>query len=128
VIHPVSLRDQTSIITFLIGDIYEGQGMTIDPNGQHQLEDKGEVIFKNGAVYKGQWLGDMKHGYGVQVWPDGARYEGYWRFNKACGKGKFWHVDGDVFEGEWNDDKANGYGVYVHMNGARYEGYWKDDL
>ena len=44
--------------------------MTIDPNGQ--LEDKGEVIFKNGAVYKGQWLGDMKHGYGVQVWPDGA--------------------------------------------------------
>jgi len=73
-------------------------------------------------------MGDMKHGYGVQVWQDGARYEGYWKHNKACGKGKFWHVDGDVFEGEWKDDKANGYGVYVHMNGARYEGYWKDDL
>ena len=62
------------------------------------------------------------------MWPDGARYEGFWRYNKACGKGKFWHVDGDVFEGEWQDDKANGYGVYVHMNGARYEGYWKDDF
>ena len=46
--------------------------MTIDPNGQHALEDKGEVIFKNGAVYKGQRLGDIKHGYDVQVWPDGA--------------------------------------------------------
>jgi len=44
-----------------IGDVYEG---SYDPNGQ-QLEDKGEVVFKNGAVYKGQWLGDMKHGYGV---------------------------------------------------------------
>ena len=49
----------------------------------------------------------MKHGYGVQVWKDGAKYEGNWRFNKACGHGKFWHVDGDVFEGEWLDDKAN---------------------
>ena len=41
----------------------------------------------------------MKHGYGVQVWKDGAKYEGNWRLNKACGHGKFWHVDGDVFEG-----------------------------
>jgi hypothetical protein len=30
-----------------------------------QLEERGEVVFKNGAVYKGYWLGDMKHGYGV---------------------------------------------------------------
>ena len=64
-----------------------------------QLEERSEVVFKNGAIYKGQWLGNMKHGYGIQVWPDGARYEGYWKANKACGKGKFWHVDGDVFEG-----------------------------
>ena len=92
------------------------------------IEERSDVVFKNGAVYKGQWLGNMKHGFGVQVWPDGARYEGFWKYNKACGRGKFWHVDGDVFEGEWLDDKANGYGVYVHMNGARYEGYWEQDL
>ena len=79
-----------------------------------QLEERPEVHFKNGATYVGQWLGNLKHGYGVQVWKDGAKYEGNWRFNKACGNGKFWHVDGDVFEGEWLDDKANGYGVYVH--------------
>lgn len=82
----------------MIGDKYEGNGARSD---EGQLEERGEIVFKNGAVYQGQWLGDMKHGYGVQVWPDGARYEGYWRYNKACGKGKFWHVDGDVFEGEW---------------------------
>lgn len=29
-----------------------------------QLEDRGEVHFKNGATYIGQWLGNMKHGYG----------------------------------------------------------------
>ena len=60
--------------------------------------------------------------------PDGARYEGDWKENKACGNGKFWHVDGDVFEGEWKDDKANGFGKYTHVNGAKYEGNWKDDL
>jgi len=64
-----------------------------------QLDEKKEVVFKNGAVYTGQWLGSEKHGFGVQVWPDGARYEGQWEHNKAHGKGKFWHVDGDVFEG-----------------------------
>jgi len=70
----------------------------------------------------------MRHGPGTQVWPDGAKYEGEWRFNKANGKGKFWHADGDVYEGAWEDDKANGYGVYVHVNGAKYEGYWRNDL
>jgi hypothetical protein len=30
-----------------------------------KLEERGEIVFKNGAVYSGQWLGDMKHGYGV---------------------------------------------------------------
>ena len=50
----------------------------------------------------------MRHGPGTQVWPDGAKYEGEWKFNKANGKGKFWHADGDVYEGDWEDDKANG--------------------
>ena len=41
----------------------------------------------------------MRHGYGVQVWPDGAKYEGMWEDGKATGKGKFVHVDGDVYDG-----------------------------
>lgn len=96
----------------------------------------------------------MRDGYGIQSWPDGAKYEGDWLNNKAHGKGKFYHVDGDVFEGEWEYDKvntiyyltqiyiiikvvvdidinylqANGFGKYLHVNGAKYEGNWKDDL
>jgi len=79
-------------------------------------EEKEEVTLANGAVYKGlslmqqatigQWKGTMRHGYGVQVWPDGARYEGYWKANKAHGKGKFYHVEGDVYEGDWLEDKV----------------------
>ena len=47
----------------------------------------------------GQWKDEMRHGYGSQTWPDGAKYEGYWKDNKTCGKGKFWHANGDFFEG-----------------------------
>ena len=32
-----------------------------------------QVAFENGAVYTGEWLGDARDGYGVQVWDDGAR-------------------------------------------------------
>lgn len=32
--------------------------------------------FKSGAVYDGEWKGSMRDGYGVQTWPDGAKYEG----------------------------------------------------
>lgn len=53
-----------NILDNIIGEIYEGQFVNGDVQNL-QLEEKGEVIFKNGAVYKGQWLGDMKHGYGV---------------------------------------------------------------
>ena len=80
------------------------------------------------------WVGKWRDGYGVQVWPDGAHYQGYWKDDKACGKGIFKHADGDtcttwitVDDGEWFNDKAHGYGVYIHANGSKYEGYWEND-
>ena len=48
----------------------------------------------------------VRHGKGVQIWPDGARYEGDWTDDKASGYGRFEHVDGDIYEGQWKDDKA----------------------
>lgn len=35
----------------------EGIGLNDDETQTQHVEDRGEVIFKNGAVYKGQWLG-----------------------------------------------------------------------
>ena len=39
---------------------------------------------------------EIRDGRGIKIWLDGARYEGYWRTNKASGKGRFIHADGDV--------------------------------
>ncbi|CAG9318571.1 unnamed protein product [Blepharisma stoltei] len=88
----------------------------------------GPVEMENGAIYIGEWNNNyQRHGFGVQLWNDGSRYDGFWLNDKANLKGRLIHGDGDVYEGEWKDDKAHGFGVYVYMDGARYEGYWKDD-
>lgn len=65
------------------------------------LEFREEVVYPDGAVYKGQLkVGtNTRHGFGIQVWPDGAKYEGNWRENVASGRGKFYHIDGDVYDG-----------------------------
>ena len=85
-------------------------------------------VLENGAVYHGEWLVtganevSTKDRRGVQIWPDGSRYDGFWRDGMANGQGRLVHAEGDVYEGEWTDDKANGFGVYTHFNGSRYEG------
>jgi hypothetical protein len=66
-------------------------------NGNSEIKERREAFhFKSGAVYEGEWKGNMREGVGVQEWPDKARYDGEWKDNKANGKGKFWHVDGDI--------------------------------
>ena len=73
-------------------------------------------------------LNGERHGYGTQVWPDGATYIGEWSRNMAEGNGKFIHINGDIYEGQWKADKANGHGVCQHVDRAKYEGEWVDDL
>lgn len=38
---------------------------------------RGPYELDNGSVYQGQWSRDgLRHGRGIQVWPDGAKFEG----------------------------------------------------
>ena len=41
----------------------------------------------------------IRHGYGVQTWTDGKRYEGYWLDDKMDGWGRMKYSDGDIYEG-----------------------------
>jgi hypothetical protein len=41
-----------------------------------ELEKRAPYKFKSGAIYEGQWRGNVREGYGVQTWQDGAKYEG----------------------------------------------------
>lgn len=41
-----------------------------------RCEKRAPHQFESGATYEGEWLDNMRHGNGVQIWPDGARYDG----------------------------------------------------
>jgi len=94
-----------------------------------QREKRTAIVLANQARYEGEWLvgTDIRQGKGMQVWPDGSMYEGYWKDSKANNKGRLIHADGDVYDGYWQDDKAHGYGVYSHLDGAKYQGDWRED-
>ena len=98
------------------------------------LKDGIKVILKplqfdeDGACYSGEWDEEgNKHGRGIQLWPDGSKYYGYWIKNKVNKRGKLVHIEGDVYEGEWVDFKAEGFGIYTTLNGTKYEGDWVAD-
>ncbi|CDW80566.1 UNKNOWN [Stylonychia lemnae] len=89
-----------------------------------------EYTYKcSGALYKGEWKGGFRDGYGIIRWPDGAQYDGEWQDNRAHGYGKFVHAIGDIYEGQWKRDKACGKGIYNSVNsGGTYNGEWQNDL
>ena len=41
----------------------------------------------------------VKQGFGVQIWKDGAKFTGFFINNKANGMGRFKHIDGDDYAG-----------------------------
>ena len=43
---------------------------------------KQTIRYPNGNIYEGDVLDGKKHGYGVFVFSNGQRYEGYWVNNK----------------------------------------------
>ena len=87
------------------------------------------MCLDNGAAYEGEWdvIANKRDGYGIQITPDGAKYEGYWKEDKTNGKGRMIFFDGNVYEGDWANGKANGDGIFLHYDGSKYEGNWVND-
>jgi hypothetical protein len=61
----------------------------------------------------------------VESWPDGARYEGYYKDGKKHGKGKFFWSDGSYYDGDFENNNIHGKGVYIWSDGRKYDGSWK---
>lgn len=62
---------------------------------------KPEFVSRTGSIYKGEWIGGFRHGYGIMMWPNHCRYEGYWSYGVPYGEGKFVYGSGIEFSGEW---------------------------
>ena len=98
------------------------------PGLKDELGVKKRPIMSSTGVYTGDINAlNQYHGFGVFVWKDGSKYDGFWHNGKACGRGRLINADGGVYEGDWLDDKANGAGKYIYKDGSVYEGEWAND-
>jgi hypothetical protein len=80
----------------------------------------------NGSTYSGDFLDNLKHGYGHEITNDHI-YEGYFKNDKKEGDGKLTYKNTpDCYEGDFKDNLINGTGIYKWANGDIFHGTFKD--
>ena len=72
-------------------------------------------------------MNDLKDGKGNLTYKNGDNYYGEFKDDKRNGKGKLKYTNGDYYVGEFKDDKKEGSGTYFYKDGDYYEGDFKDD-
>ncbi|KAH3759894.1 morn repeat protein [Pelomyxa schiedti] len=97
----------------LVEDQRHGKGIYVAPYCQ--------------LTYIGSWVRDKKDGWGVTIWPQGKRHEGYYQDNMRNGNGKFTWPNGHKYEGNFKDDKRHGKGVFTFTDGSQWEGEFQEN-
>ena len=86
------------------------------------VEGKGILKGNKGNIYMGDFVNSKRHGKGV-LDTHTIHYEGEFKNDKLCGKGKIvFKNEGHVFEGEFDNNEINGYGTFKWKNGDSYTG------
>ncbi len=71
--------------------------------------------------------GNCDDGYGVYLYSNGERYEGFWNNGKHNGFGAYTMPTGDTYVGQFLDGAYNGRGTYSWAdNGNKYIGHWQN--
>lgn len=60
--------------------------------------------FKKDVLYFGNFKSDLKHGIGIEHYPDGSFYKGYFSRNKKSGKGIYKETKVISYEVEYEED------------------------
>lgn len=94
------------------------------------------MYYKNGDVFKGNWIDNKKNGYGVMTYSNNDqtrnKYEGYYKEDQRHGNGRILLKNGDVYDGEWKFSRFDGYGIYTYsVNNnefVEYNGQFKEGV
>ena len=107
--------------------------------------------YENGDLYKGEFLGEKRHGFGVCIFANKEKYEGIWKNDYIHSIGKYTYSDGctysgdfrngvaegigtytyknkDIYKGQFVNNKKDGKGVLYYTDGSKYIGMWKNNL
>jgi len=89
------------------------------------LHGKGEYIAKS-FRYEGEFQEGVKQGQGAYSWDNGNRYEGPFVNDLPEGIGKYVFASGDTYQGEMKAGALTGRGIYVTKAGDTQEGTFVD--
>ena len=95
------------------------------------LSGKGQIRFKNGNQYIGEFLNGIIEGEGIFLWKDGVSYKGSFLSNKIMGVGTYQWPDGSIYTGEVHNGLREGKGTFKTQAGKEqiiYTGDWKEGL
>ena len=56
-------------------------------------------------LFKGRVVKNERHGFGMQIFPNGCFFVGFWKNNKANGLGRLVLKDGSFYEGNYDNNK-----------------------
>jgi hypothetical protein len=85
-------------------------------------EERYMVKFEDGSCYRGCVDKEkMRDREGEQTWKDGKMYIGGWKGNLPHGSGVLISPEGYTFEGEWQEGVVDGFGKYFGKTGS-YQG------
>lgn len=73
------------------------------------------------SLYRGSWKNSQRHGYGVQLFPNGAKFIGNWKKNSAEGFGRLEFPNNTFYEGNYFNNKIM-EGKLQYHNGTYFEG------
>ena len=73
------------------------------------------------SLFRGNWKNGQRHGYGVQLFPNGARFTGNWKKNACEGFGRLDLIDGTFYEGNYSNNLMQS-GRLRYFNGTVFEG------
>lgn len=111
------------------GDIYEGDLKNGIKDGD------GNITYKDGSKYDGEWKDGYYHGYGVWFMKNYDRWEldkmhkkrrgPVFPYRSCCGR---YSSDYKLkYEGNFKEGFRHGYGKMIYKNGCKYEGEWEND-
>lgn len=110
------------------GDVFKGMFENGVRQGQGTLTYAGKNGEDDSGEYVGGWANDKMHGNGTRRYPNGGLYIGEYEYGRKEGEGRFYYANGDLYWGSWHRNKMNGPGRYYYSSGKRFEGNFVDSM
>lgn len=116
----------TGTKTYPDGNVRTGlwkQGQPVNKTGEIEFEWQTSEL---SLVQSGCISGDCIEGQGIYGYPDGSKYEGYFKNGQPHGEGVFSYLNGDIYRGSFYMGFPNGQGELTEFNGNSLKGFWKE--